>query len=63
MENLVVSTSPHFTLKSSSTRKIMLWVLIALAPTVIAATIFFGYHVLINVLVCALACFFTEYLY
>lgn len=63
MENLVVSTSPHITLKSSSTRKIMLWVLIALAPTVIAATIFFGYHVLINVLVCALACFFTEYLY
>ena len=63
MAEFTVSTSPHITLKGNSTRNIMLLVLIALVPCVIAATLFFGYHVLINVAVCAVACFFTEYLY
>ena len=63
MAEFTVSTSPHITLKGNSTRNIMLLVLIALMPCVITATLFFGYHVLINVLVCAGSAFGAEYLY
>lgn len=57
-----VSSSPHITEKNNSTRRIMLDVLIALVPCVIAATVFFGYHVLINLFVCAITCMGTEIL-
>ena len=43
MDNLTVSSSPHITSPASSTRKIMLDVIIALCPLVIAAVLFFGF--------------------
>lgn len=63
MDNLTVSSSPHITSPVSSTRKIMLDVIIALCPLVIAAVLFFGYHVLINVLSCVAFCVLFETLY
>lgn len=58
-----VSTSPHITNTKNSTRRIMADVLIALAPCLIAAVVFFGYHVLINLFTCLVFCFGTELLY
>ena len=63
MDNLTVSSSPHITSPVSSTRKIMLDVIIALCPLVVAAVLFFGYHVLINVLSCVAFCVLFETLY
>ena len=63
MSQFVVSTSPHIKAKRNTTRSIMFEVLIALLPLVVCATIFFGYHVLINVAVCCVACFGFELLY
>ncbi len=63
MSNYTVSTSPHITNKSNSTREIMLDVLIALCPALIAACFYFGYHVLINVVFCSLFCFGLETLW
>ena len=57
MAQFVVSTSPHIKAKRNTTRSIMFEVLIALLPLVVCATVFFGYHVLINVAVCCIACF------
>ncbi len=56
MSNFVVSSSPHITNKSNSTRRIMADVLIALAPVFIASVLFFGHHVALNVLFCCLFC-------
>lgn len=63
MADYVVSASPQITAKGNSTRGIMTDVLIALAPSVIAATFFFGYHVIINLIVCAASCWGFELLY
>lgn len=63
MNNLTVSASPHITNKKNSTRGIMLDVIIALMPALIAAVFFFGYHVVINVVVCIVFCFGIELLY
>lgn len=60
MSKYIVSSSPHITQKTQSTRSIMSDVVIALAPAAIAAIVFFGYHVLINIVVCAAACFGFE---
>lgn len=60
---LTLSASPHITNKANSTKRIMLDVMVALMPCVIAATLFFGYHVIINVLVCVGACFGFELLF
>ncbi len=57
-----VSASPHITSRNG-TRRMMIDVLIALAPCLIAATVFYGYHVVINLVVCLLFCFGTELLY
>lgn len=54
MSSYTVSSSPQITHKGNSTRRIMLDVLIALSPAVVAAIIFFGHHVAINVLCCGL---------
>lgn len=48
MQKLIVSCSPHVAEKHKGTRRIMLDVIIALCPALIAATVLFGYHVLIN---------------
>ncbi|MCM1368545.1 MAG: RnfABCDGE type electron transport complex subunit D [Roseburia sp.] len=58
-----VSASPHITKQNNSTRRIMLDVLIALMPCLIAAVVFFGYHVLINLFTALVFCFGTELLY
>lgn len=63
MKNFTLSASPHIVKKGNSTRAIMLDVLIAMLPALICAVIFYGYHVVINVIVCALACFGIELLY
>ena len=63
MKNLIVSSSPHITNKHSSTRKIMLDVIIALIPCVICATIFFGHTVITNVIACAFFCYAFESLW
>lgn len=63
MADYVVSASPQITSKGNSTRGIMADVLIALVPSVIAAVFFFGYHVIINVVVCAVSCWGFELLY
>lgn len=57
-----VSASPHISSKNS-TRRIMIDVLIALMPCLIAAVVFYGYHVVINLVVCLIFCFGTELLY
>ncbi len=63
MSNFTVSSSPHVTKKNNSTRGIMADVLIALAPVVVASVYFFGYHVLINIVACAIGCMGFELLY
>lgn len=63
MSKQTVSASPHITDPRSSTRRIMIDVLIALCPCVICATVFFGYHVLINIFTCLVFCFGAELLY
>ncbi len=63
MDNFIVSTSPHVKAKRSTTRSIMFEVLIALLPLVVVATVFYGYHVIINVAVCCISCFGFELLY
>lgn len=57
-----VSASPHIT-SNRTTRKIMADVLIALIPCLVTATLFYGYHVIINLFVCLIFCFLSELLY
>ena len=59
----LVSASPQITNPSSSSRRIMIDVLIALLPCVIAATVYYGYHVIINLVACLIFCFAAELLY
>ncbi|MDE6398173.1 MAG: RnfABCDGE type electron transport complex subunit D, partial [Clostridiales bacterium] len=63
MKNLTVSSSPHIAQKSKTTRSIMLDVLIALAPAFVMAVLYFGYHVLINAIVCMGSCLAFELLF
>ena len=62
-ENLVVSASPHITKPDHSVLRIMIDVLIALCPCVIAAVFWFGYGVVINIVVAVGACIGFELLY
>lgn len=61
-KDIVISSSPHVS-AGNSTRRIMTDVIIALMPSVIAATVIFGYLALVNCIVCAAACFGFETLY
>ena len=62
MENkMYVSSSPHFQ-STSSTRKIMLDVIIALLPATVASVIIFGPLSLMLVGVCVASCVLCEYL-
>ena len=63
MDKFIVSTSPHVKAKRNTTRSIMLEVLIALLPLVVVATVFYGYHVIINLAVCCISCYGFELLY
>lgn len=60
MNKLPVSISPHLHCGRSS-RSIMLDVIIALIPAVIASTIIFGFRALILIIVTVSACVISEY--
>ena len=57
----IVSSSPHLRSKDT-TSSIMLDVIIALVPALIASVIFFGPRSLVLVLVCVASCVLSEYL-
>ena len=63
MKTFTVSASPFYRNRSNTTRKIMLDVLTALVPCFLAASVFFGYHVLVNLIVSMAACFGAELLF
>lgn len=63
MDKFIVSTSPHVKAKHNTTRSIMFEVLVALLPLVVVATVFYGYHVIINLAVCCVSCYGFELLY
>jgi electron transport complex protein RnfD len=62
MNRLYVSSAPHVKDPISS-RRIMLDVVIALAPAVIASALIFGYRALIVTCVCVAVCVFFEWAY
>ncbi len=62
MNNFLIEPSPH--IKSAlSTQKIMLHVIIALMPAVIAGTVIFGVQALLLVVLCATFCVLAEYIF
>lgn len=61
MGKLIVSASPHFNSKST-TQTIMLDVIIALVPAMIASVIFFGFRSAVVILTTVAACIASEYI-
>ena len=61
MEKLIVSSSPHFN-GGKTTQNIMLDVIIALTPAMIASVILFGFRAAVVILTCVAACVASEYL-
>ena len=61
MQNLIVSASPHQR-SEMTTQKIMLRVIIALMPAVVASGIIFGVRAILLILLCASSCVVFEYL-
>jgi electron transport complex protein RnfD len=61
MDNFIVSSSPHFHGKKT-TQNIMLDVIIALAPAMIASVILFGMRAAVIILTCVASCVLSEYL-
>ena len=62
MSNLTVSSSPHIRSKSS-TQRVMLDVIIALMPALIASIIIFGFTALAVVAVCVASCVLCEFIW
>jgi len=62
MSNLTISSSPHIR-QNITTQRVMLDVIIALCPALIASVIIFGYRALIVVGVCVAACILSEYIW
>ncbi|MGI6722099.1 MAG: RnfABCDGE type electron transport complex subunit D [Anaerovoracaceae bacterium] len=62
MNKLNVTYSPHI-IESPNTRKIMLYVLIALVPALIVAVYEFGIRALLLTVFCAVVCVFFEWLF
>ena len=60
--NYKVAASPH-KLDRSNTRRIMLDVLIALAPCFVCGVLFYGLYALMLVAICVAACFASEQVY
>ncbi|MDD6479406.1 MAG: RnfABCDGE type electron transport complex subunit D [Oscillospiraceae bacterium] len=60
--NLNISVSPHI-LCATTTKRIMLDVVIALLPAVIAGTLLFGLRALLVVALCVAVCLLTEFLF
>ncbi len=61
MSKFFASASPHLR-STSSTRKIMLDVVIALVPACVASVVYFGWRALMLLGVCVLTCVFSEYI-
>lgn len=61
MAKLLVTSSPH-SQSNSSTRRIMLDVIISLIPALCAASIIFGLRALVLTAVCVLSCVTAEYI-
>ena len=61
MEKLMVSSSPHFN-GGRTTQNIMLDVIIALSPAMIASVILFGFRAAVVILTCVASCILSEYL-
>ncbi len=62
MKNLTVTSSPHIT-SPRTTTGIMLDVIIAMVPAMIASVVFFGARALLLIAVCVLACVASEAIY
>lgn len=62
MNNMTVSVSPHLR-SERTTQKVMLDVIIALIPALIASVLFFGWRSLLLVCVSAAACVLSEYIW
>ena len=62
MNNLIVSTSPHFHGRTT-TASIMRDVIIALSPAAIAAVVFFGIKALFMIAVCVATCVLSEFFF
>ncbi len=60
MNNLISSVSPHVN-DNTTTRRIMLDVLIALLPAAVASAIIFGFRALLVIGVCVAVCVFCEW--
>ena len=60
MNKLIATASPHFH-RPRTTRSIMLDVIIALIPAVIASVIFFGLRSLLVLVDCVAVCVFSEW--
>ncbi len=60
MNKLIVSSSPHFNGKTT-TSGIMLDVIIGLAPAMIASVILFGFKSAVIILTCVASCILSEY--
>ena len=59
-DNLIVSVSPHYHKQGATTQRVMLDVLIALCPALIAATLIFGFRSLFLVAFSAANCMLLE---
>ena len=59
MEKLIVSSSPHFNGKKT-TQNIMLDVIIALTPAMIASVILFGFRAMVVILTCIASVSYTH---
>lgn len=62
MGKYIVSSSPHIS-SPSTTRKIMLDVIIALCPALIASVLIYGFYPLFLTVLCVAAAVFSEWLY
>jgi len=62
MSNLTVSSSPHIR-QNTTTQRVMLDVIIALMPALIASVIIFGYRALVVTCVCVVCCMLLEFLW
>lgn len=61
MEKMIVSSSPHFSSRTK-TQNIMLDVIIAMVPAMIASVVIFGMRSALIILVCVASCVLSEFL-
>lgn len=61
MDKMIVSSSPHFS-SSTKTQNIMLDVIIAMVPAMIASVVIFGMRSALIILVCVASCVLSEFL-